>query len=88
MPEWLPESTFVSNDGSKFLVEYTVRAQFTPYLPSGFVVDKRFPRRFDKVSAFRGSRKISVYHAVRDAPQIEMMDMIKCELGGFMGFGT
>lgn len=53
------------------MVEYTLRAQFTPNIEKEIVSDMRFPQRFHNVSLFRGSRSIVVYNAPLIHPQVE-----------------
>ena len=61
LPSWLPESIALKVGKEQFLVEYTLRAQFTPNIELDIVSDMRFPLRFKNVSLYRGSRSLIVY---------------------------
>ena len=46
LPKWLPDSTILKTDKSKFFMEYTLRAQMTPLNPKEFVNDRRIETRY------------------------------------------
>ena len=60
-PTWLPESTIFKTLRNRFIVEYTLRAQFTPRDPSLYVDHPILQGMHWNVSLFRGSRKVSIY---------------------------
>lgn len=60
-PNWLPETAILKTIKDRFTVEYTIRAQMTPRDHRNFVDHPNFPRKYDNVSLFRGSRRIHIY---------------------------
>lgn len=60
LPKWLPETTTLKTEKSKFFMEYTIRAQFTPTKQADYCFDG-IQDRYKGVSLFRGSRKVRIY---------------------------
>jgi hypothetical protein len=58
LPDWLPESMKIKTPTEQFVVEYIVRAQFTTGKPDDFLIDNRYPNKFNDISYYRGSRSI------------------------------
>lgn len=51
------------------MVEYSLRAQFTPRDPAHFVDHPVLQGKYWNVSVFRGSRRIQIYQPHLDMPQ-------------------
>ena len=60
-PGWLPETSLYKSKKDRFTVEYTIRAQFTPRDHKHFVDHPKFPKKYENISIFRGSRRIHIY---------------------------
>lgn len=67
-PSWLPESTIFKTLRNRFIVEYTLRAQFTPRDPGLYVDHPILQGMHWNVSLFRGSRKVSIYQPPIEIP--------------------
>ena len=81
LPDWLPESTILKTEKHKLFVEYTLRAQFIPRSKRMYAVDVRFPKKYENISLFRGSRKIYVYKQYEEPPSVNMNFSIKQQVG-------
>jgi hypothetical protein len=68
LPHWLPESTVLKTENSKFFMEYTLRAQFVPTNKDDYCFDPKIHNRYHGISLFRGSRKVFIYKPTQYAP--------------------
>lgn len=67
-PNWLPETALFTTKKDRFMVEYTIRAQFTPRDHRNFVDHPTFPNKYENVSLFRGSRRVMIYQPPKEIP--------------------
>jgi len=73
------------------MVEYTLRAQFVPSeatKKAHTVVDKKWPKKFKDISAFRGSRKIYIYRPLIVPKVLNFKYDVRTEVGGVFGIGA
>ena len=74
-------------DTERFYVEYTVRAYFTTRRSSDYVIDPRFPGRFNRVTQYRGWRRLFVYRPSKPHHLCYYQKEVKHHCGGFLGLG-
>lgn len=67
------------------MVEYTLRAQFTPSNPKAYVYDPLFTAAYSNVSMFRGSRKVFVYRPMDEMPESKNFKMTMTKQVGGLG---